>query len=192
MQPQMPWRQEPGLTRGAMPEPAAVPGLWRCSTKWKVLTVAGRIWLAWCHCHGKTCVRQCHGDMFPPVHPHPGPWAEICVRQSHFLSAHCSFRIPEEPLSAHLPAFHTWQAFIKIGVFRSQSKGQVDSVTKFLFKSSSSRTCPTHLLARSLRVSESGAAIIFIGSRGSLVTFPCLSKSVLTALQPPSAWLVYT
>lgn len=141
---------------------------------------------------GRLVLVSVHGDVFPPVHPHPGPWAEICVRQSHFLSAHRSFQIPEEPLSAHLPAFHTWQAFVKIGVFRSQSKGQVDSVTEFLFESPSSRTCPTRLLARSIRVSESGAAIIFIGSHGSLVTFPCLSRSVLKALQPPSAWLIYT
>lgn len=80
----------------------------------------------------------------------PGSWAGICVRASHLqglssssqLTALAEFQKSSLQLSVHLLAWHTQEALIKTSVLGSQSKGQVDGGTEFLFKSLSSRTCP--------------------------------------------------
>lgn len=69
-----------------------------------------------------------HGNIFPPTHPHPGPWAECCVSRSCpvvsslFLTIHWSSWIPAQRLSVHLPAWCTREASMEISVIGAQSK----------------------------------------------------------------------
>lgn len=89
-----------------------------------------------------------HGDTFPPVHPHPGPWAESHVSRSCpavgslFLMTHCSSWIPAEQLSVHLSTWHTGEALVENRDLRSQSKEEVDPGIELTIKSTSSRAWP--------------------------------------------------
>lgn len=125
-------------------------------TEWKLVSVVGRVLLAWC-CHPwkELCSSVSMGTSFHQYIPPPDAGLSCMSRScpavgSLFLTIHCSSWIPTEQLSVHLPSRHTREALMGIRVLRSQSKGEVDPGMELIFKTSSSRAWPIHLPARSL------------------------------------------
>lgn len=85
-----------------------------------------------------------------------------------------------------LASLVTRGALVKIRLLRSQNTREVNLETVLIFKSPSSRTCPIHLLARSVQnFREVGAVITSICCHQFVVPVPSLSESVFKALAAP-------